>query len=574
MTLKILGIHIGHDSSACVIIDGKIIAASPEERFTRDKNDACFPINAINFSLKESNLRSEEIDLIAVPNTSLEREHSTFLNLSCINLYKDLKSKFRLKTRRFIANYLGINRIPSGEELPIYMDRPAFKKSTKIHFCHHHLAHASSAYYTSGFNKNEKSLIVTMDGVGGGISTAIWLAKNHKISALNKYNTDGSLGLFYSNATESLGWRQASDEWKLMGLAPYGEVGKIDLSQFHPHFSNGKLLKPYPYKKGAILREGRSNHPHSPEACDIKNHSKNISREDFAAQVQYIAEQEALKLIIPQLEKNQVNNLAVAGGCFMNIKLNGLLRDHKKVQNFWVYPDAGDAGLSIGAALHAHYENSEISHPNQIHKLDHLYYGPQYNNEQIKKELLAKGIKFEKHENITEVTAELLAQNLTIGWFQGRMEIGPRALGNRSIIMSPINPKNKNIINAKIKYRENFRPFCPSILEEEVNYWIENPKEEKFMASAYRVLDKQASKIPAVVHVDQTIRPQFVSKKTNNKYHNLISNFFKITKVPLLLNTSFNVKGEPIVCSPTDALRCFYSCGLDILVIGDYLIKK
>ncbi len=574
MTLNILGIHIGHDSSACVVIDGEIIAASPEERFTREKNDAGFPLNAINYCLKQSNLSSDQIDIIAVPHTALEREHSTFLNLSNINIYKDLKSKFKFKTRRFIANFLKIKRIPSGEELPIYMDRPFFNSKSKIHFCNHHLAHASSAYYTSGFNQNEKTLVVTMDGVGGGISTALWLAENYKISSLKKYNTDASLGFFYANATESLGWRQASDEWKLMGLAPYGEVGKIDLSQYHPHFSNGELLKAYHYKKGTLLREGRSNHFHSPEAIDIKNHAKNVSREDFAAQVQYIAEQEALKLIIPQLEQNQVSNLACAGGCFMNIKLNGLLRDHKKVKNFWVYPDAGDAGLSIGAALHAHYENEKIYYPKTISKIDHLYYGPQYSNEEIKEELNSKGIKFEKHEDISKVTAGLLAENLTIGWFQGRMEIGPRALGNRSILMSPINPKNKDIINAKIKYRENFRPFCPSILEEEVPNWIENPKDEKFMASAFKVLEEKASSIPAVVHVDKTLRPQFVSKKTNNKYHQLISNFFEITKVPILLNTSFNVKGEPIVCSPTDAIRCFYSCGLDILVIGDYLIKK
>ena len=234
----------------------------------------------------------------------------------------------------------------------------------------------------------------------------------------------------------------------------------------------------------------------------MKKILKNLTKEDFAAQVQKIAEDQALNLIIPRLKKHKLDHLACAGGCFLNIKLNGLLRNHENVKKFWTYPDSGDSGLSLGAAFHAHYKYEKATRSKKIMKLNHLYYGSNFTNEEIHKELISKGIKYEKHDDIYDITAKLLAKNLTIGWFQGSMEIGPRALGNRSILMSPINPENKNIINKKIKYKKKFRPFCPSILQEEVSKWIKDPRKEKFMTSSFKVLKNQQSKIPAVVHID------------------------------------------------------------------------
>ena len=570
--MNILGIQLGHDSSACILKDNKIIAASPEERFSRVKNDSGFPLKAIDFCLKEANLNSEEIDVIAIPQLNLTRMHLSYLDLDLVK-EKSLKISIKNKIKRKLKDRFIGQSIPKGTELPIYYKRPFFKENTKIHCCPHHKAHAASAYYTSGF-KDEKVLIVTMDGIGEGISSALWLADKNEIRKIKSYGKESSLGFFYGNATESLGWRISSDEWKLMGLAPYGKTKKIDLNNFHPHFNNGELTRPHKFKKITTLYDGQSQHFHSPESYDLKNLRRSISKEDFAAEVQRIAEEQALNFIIPNLIRYKTKNLAVAGGCFMNIKLNALLRDHKNVQNFWVYPDAGDAGLAIGASLDAYYSIKKKEEQKSIQKLKHLYYGPSFSNNKIKEILNEKAIKYTYFKNIEFEVAKYLKDNLTIGWFQGRMEIGPRALGNRSILMSPINAKNKDIINAKIKYRESFRPFCPSIHLDKAHEWIDNYKDEMFMASSFKANEINKNRIPAVVHVDGTLRPQLVSKKINSRYYDLIEEFYKLTDVPILLNTSFNVKGEPIVCNPIDAIRCFYSSGIDILVLNNYVIYK
>lgn len=570
--MNILGIQLGHDSSACILNGNEIIAASPEERFSRVKNDSSFPLKAIDFCLKEANLSSEQVDVIAIPQSNLTRHHECFLNLDIVR-ERNSKISFKNKIKRKLRDIFIKQLIPKGTELPIYYKRPFFKENTKIHCCHHHKAHAASAYYTSGF-KDEKVLIVTMDGVGEGISSALWLGSKNKLQKVKSYGTESSIGFFYGNATESLGWRISSDEWKLMGLAPYGTPKKIDLNNFHPHFKNGELYKPYKFKKITTLYEGQSQHFHSSESYELKNLRRFISQEDFAAEVQRVAEEQALKFIIPNLKKQKTKTLAVAGGCFMNIKLNALLRDNKDVKKFWVYPDSGDAGLAIGAALDAYYSIEKKEKQKSIKKLEHFYYGPSYSNDVIKETLDQKEIKYKYFKNIELEVAKYLNDNLTIGWFQGRMEIGPRALGNRSILMSPIKAENKDIINAKIKYRESFRPFCPSIHIDKADEWIDNSKDEMFMASSFKANKKNKTKIPAVVHVDGTLRPQLVSKEINPRYYNLIEEFYKLTNVPILLNTSFNVKGEPIVCTPVDAIRCFYSSGIDILVLNNFVIYK
>ena len=331
--MNILGIHHGHDSSSCNC-KRQTDFSKGEERFSRNKNDGGFPINSIKFCLKEANLNSKDVDIIAIPDLFLNRYHTSLLHLSTIQK-TSLKKRIIRKFKNKFTDYFGISQIPNGDQLPIYIKRIDFTENTSIHFCEHHKAHAAATYYTSGFS-DKKVLIVTMDGIGGGVSSALWLGEESKILPIKKYGPSSSIGIFYSNATEAIGWRVNSDEWKLMGLAPYGKLGKVDLSQFHPHYENGFLLKqnnPKFYAGGTIYRDGNFF-----MLIIMVQRNKNyiskldINTEDLAAEVQRISEQEILNFIIPNLEKHGTDHLACGGGCFMNIKLNGLLRDHKKVK--------------------------------------------------------------------------------------------------------------------------------------------------------------------------------------------------------------------------------------------------
>jgi carbamoyltransferase len=562
----ILGVHHGHDSSAALISNGIVLASAAEERFSRIKNDNSFPINAIDFCLAQAKISSVQVDAIAIPGKTHTQELEAFFDLSEVKgLSKNNLGVLKNKFKRFLnSNSLGLG------DLPLY--QPAIKvgNNCKLIYCGHHLSHAASAYYT-GHRFDSESLIITMDGHGEGISTAVWSGKGKKIKLLKSFDGGGSLGWLYGNATEALGWRHGSDEWKVMGLAPYG-FPKPDLFKgLHPVYSGGDLVKSYKFSPFKRWDDHGASHWHSKDAELMRERSKHVSKEDYAAEIQRLIEEQALELVVPWLQVLKTRSLYCAGGAFLNIKLNQRIWDLGILDKQWIFPDAGDAGLSVGAALYAFHLQNERA---EIKPINNIYWGPSYEDEEIRSILNDRGISYSYNTNPTKVIASFLAKNYVIGWFQGRMEAGPRALGNRSILMSPLHANNKDIVNAKVKYREGFRPFCPSILEEYAKEYLTEYRDERYMTTSFNATLRAQMKIPAVVHVDNTVRPQIVSEEQNPRYHDLINSFGKLTGEYALLNTSFNVKGEPVVCNPREAIKCFFDTGLDILCIGNFIVKK
>jgi len=563
--MKILGIRYGHDAAASLIIDGKIIADVAEERFTREKNDTSFPINAINYCLKHSGISSEEIDVLAIPGIELNPVFEVFFDIP-ENIKPKKPTTDILKKK--VEQYVKPKKVLPV--LPLYQKQYKLSSNCKIILVEHHLAHAASAYYTSGL-KNEKTLIVTMDGAGDGVSNAVWLGENNKITLLKKWGRNSSIGWFYANVTEALMWRQSSDEWKVMGLASYGKRKKGLFDGFHPIFKDGELITPHDFGKFGRWHDHGSNHYHGKDASELSKIAETVSQEDFAAEAQSVVEEQMFEIILPWLKKVDTKHLCCAGGCFLNVKFNQNLWYKNVLETQWVYPNPGDAGIASGAALYAYYsENPEA----EQFKMQHTYFGPEYTDEEIKEILDSRLIKYTYSENVEKDTAKFLSENKAVGWFQGRMEAGPRALGNRSILMSPLKAENKDIINAKVKYREAFRPFCPSLHHDKAGDYLKNIRDELFMVTSFDAKEEKKDKIPAVVHKDGTSRPQMVKEDVNPKYYNLIKEFGKLTGEYVVLNTSFNIKGEPIVCNPREAIKCFYDTGIDVLVMGSYIVEK
>ena len=565
--MKILGVRYGHDASAALIIDGKIIADVAEERFSRIKNDTSFPIKAIEYCLEEGKISSEELDILAISSDNFPPIFKVFFEFPETVLQK-IEPKGINKLKKRIEVFLkGGSFLPV---LPLYQKPFRLSEKCNIYLCEHHLAHAASAYYTSGL-KNEKVLIATMDGRGDLVSNAIWIGENNKISLLKKWDGESSIGWFYANVTEALMWRQSSDEWKVMGLAPYGKRQKGLFDGFHPVFKDGELVKAHNYGSFGRWTDHGANHYHGSDSNALHKIAQTINAEDFAAEAQEVVEEQMFNLILPWLEKTGIKHLCCAGGCFLNVKFNQNLWYRNVLETQWVYPNPGDSGLAVGAALSAHFNYF----PDAGHVLlQHTYYGPEFSNETIKEILDSRLINSKYYENIEAETAKHLSENKVVAWFQGRMEAGPRALGNRSILMSPLKAENKDIINAKVKYREKFRPFCPSVHYDKAKNYLENSRDELFMVTSFNARDEKKHLIPAVVHKDGTSRPQMVKKEVNERYYNLIDEFGKITGEYIILNTSFNIKGEPIVSNPREAIKCFYDTGIDVLVLGNYLIEK
>ncbi len=563
--MKILGIRNGHDSGASIIIDGTIVADIAEERLTRIKHDGSFPIKSIDFCLKQAGISSEGIDILAFPAKSVPAEAFIFF---------DIPDKYKSSTTKKIKKFIKTGQIDNKSNLPvlpIYQEQYKLSNSCKIHLAGHHRSHAASAYYTSGIEDHQECMIVTMDGIGEGISTAIWKGINKKIKIIESFGTNASLAWFYGNSTEALGWRHGSGEWKLMGLAPYGKPQKGVLKNFHPEFENGALSKPHNFKEFGRWSDHGANHYHGQDAIELNKILQKMKREDFAAEVQRIVEEQAFNLILPLLEKENIRHICCAGGFFLNVKFNQKLWYTGKLDTQWIFPNSGDSGLSLGAALDAcfHFQPKTINR-----KLDHLYFGPEFSNDEIKELLDERFLSYQYVENPSKTAARYLSKNLTVGWFQSKMESGPRALGHRSILMSPLKKENKDIINAKIKYREKFRPFCPSMLYKKKDEYLINARDEEFMVTSFEVKPEKINKIPAVVHEDITARPQMVKQNTNPLFYQLIAEFGRITGEYVILNTSFNVRGEPIVTHPREAIRCFFDTGLDAVIIGNYLLTK
>jgi carbamoyltransferase len=547
--MNILGIRFGHDSSAVLMSDGRLVADVAEERFARIKHFSGLPTESVSYCLEAGGIGSMDLDMIAVASNRGDA---------------GLNHLFQLESKA--AAPRGEKQIP-----PLYFKQFPVSPSCQVVQIEHHLAHAACAYYASRFR--EKALIVTCDGLGGGVSVGVWRGEDGIITALEKFPAAGSVGWFYSNVTEALGWMHGEGEGITMGLAPYGDHAKCQgvLEGFHPRYAAGRLARPHDFGMSYIWNERGACEFHFEQAGAIKALANRHGAEHIAAEAQRVLEEQIAEIVYPWLKTENTRSLCCAGGVFLNVKLNQRVWCSGNVDKHFVYPDAGDSGLAHGAAMWAARNAAgETLADTPLH----LYYGPQYSDEEVQALLEARGIRYRVSDRVEEEAADALAANCIVAWFQGRMEFGPRALGNRSILMSPSKAENKDIINSRVKFREAFRPFCPSLPEEAAPEYIERHRPEPFMITSFDVKSAKAGRIPAVVHRDRTLRPQTVGKKINPRYWNLLHEFGKRTGDPVLLNTSFNIKGEPMICSPREAIRGFFDSGIDLLVMGNVVVEK
>ncbi len=592
---KILGISaFYHDSAASILIDGKIIAAAQEERFTRKKHDASYPFNAVEFVLNFSNLTLKDVDYIVFyekPFLKFERLLETYLAFAPKGFQSFSKAMpIWLRDKLFQKKML-IDELKRHDS--------TFDSKDKLRFSEHHLSHAASAFFPSPF---KEAIVLTADGVGEWATTTVAIGSENKLEIKKEIHFPHSLGLLYSAFTYYAGFKVNSGEYKLMGLAPYGKAiykdilydYLVDVKEDGSFHLNQKYFN---YSTGLTMINDKF--------CNLFGKKKRSSDEDkleqfhmnIAASIQEVTEEIMIKLVKSLKKEYKVNNLCLAGGVALNCVANGKILKENIFEKVWIQPAAGDAGGSLGAALsYWHIELKNIRDVNENDSMQGSYLGPEYNQKDIEKELSNLGANFEilDEHKIADKTSEKLKDGNVIGWFQGRMEFGPRALGGRSIIGDPTSDKMQKILNLKVKYRESFRPFAPSVLSEKVNEWFELNEISPYMLLVAKVknekifkmskkeeelfgiekLNVKRSEIPAVTHVDYTARIQTVHKKTNERYYNLINKFYEKKNCPVLINTSFNVRGEPIVNTPADAFKCFMGTELDYLVIGNCFLEK
>ena len=590
----ILGISaFYHDSAACILKDGKIIAAAQEERFTRKKHDPGYPKFAIDFVLKYANLNLSEVDQIVFfekPFLKFERLLETYVGFAPKGFVSFARAMpLWIKEKLFQKNYL-FNKLKQHDV--------NYKSDNNIYFSDHHLSHAASAFFPSPF---EEAVILTADGVGEWATTTVAIGKGNNLEIKKEIHFPHSLGLLYSAFTYYTGFKVNSGEYKLMGLAPYGnpiyedKVKKlIDIKDDGTFRLDQKYFN---YATGLTMTNNKFNNLFGQKPRNPKKDKITQFHMDIAASIQKVTEEIMIKLSKSIKEEYQIKNLCLAGGVALNCVANGKILKEKIFENIWIQPAAGDAGGSLGAALVLWYteqDNKRIVNP--LDDMKGSYLGNEFTQEQIEKDLKNLGAEFEilEYEKLIDKTAEFLSKEKAIGWFQGRMEFGPRALGGRSILGDPRSDKMQKNLNLKVKYRESFRPFAPSVLREDLSDWFDmnidspymllvssvNPNKKIEMNEEQKNLfgiDKlniKRSEIPAVTHVDYSARVQTVTKETNSRYYDLISKFKEKTGCPVIVNTSFNVRGEPIVNTPTDAFNCFMGTELDYLVIGNCILKK
>ena len=593
--INILGISaFYHDSAATLIQNGEIIAAAQEERFSRVKHDKKFPKNAIKYVLEEGKIELHNVDYVVFfekPFLKFERLLETYLAFAPKGFKSfSLAMPAWLREKLFQKKYL-FDFLQNLDE--------DFKDIKKIKFSEHHYSHAASAFYPSPF---EEAIILTLDGVGEWATTTVAHGKGNKITMLKEMHFPHSLGLLYSAFTYYVGFKVNSGEYKVMGLAPYGKSiyknlilenlidlkndGSFRLDMSYFNFATGLTMtnKKFDDLFGQPVRK-------SEEELLTQFHM------DIAASVQAVTEEIVLRLTKNIASEYKIKNLCLAGGVALNCVANGKILKNKIFNKIWIQPAAGDAGGSLGAALA--YWHQELKKKRIVNSTDTMkgsYLGPKFENNIIEKELKVLNANFKKHkeDELIDILAKELSTKKTIGWFQGRMEFGPRALGGRSILADPRSAEMQKVLNLKVKFRESFRPFAPSILNEEACNWFELDEESPYMLLVANIkkeiqipmtteqknlfgiekLNIKRSEIPAVTHVDYSARVQTVHKETNPRYYKLIKKFNELTKCPILVNTSFNIRGEPIVCSVEDAFRCFMGTNLDILVVEDFILYK
>jgi carbamoyltransferase len=593
--VKILGLSaFYHDAAAALVVDGKIVAAAQEERFTRRKHDPAFPRHASRFCLDFAALKPAELD------------HVVFYD------------KPLLKFERLLETYLAF--APKGfasfaSFLPVWMKDKLFHKNTlvreleqslqhdvdwreKLLFSEHHVSHAASAFFASPF---ETAAVLTLDGVGEWTTTSLAIGNGSNLAMIKEIRFPHSLGLLYSAFTSYTGFRVNSGEYKLMGLAPYGEpryarLIKDRLIDIKADGSFRLNLAYFDYCTGASMTHQRFHDlfgaaPRQPESPITQ------LQMDLAASIQAVTEEVLIKLVRSALRETGERNLCLAGGVALNSVANGKLLREPQLDRLWIQPAAGDAGGAVGAALAAYHLHGHKPRrcDGSRDAMNGTYLGPEYSQHDIETRLKAAGAAFAVlgDHDLIEACAKSLERGEAVGWHQGRMEFGPRALGNRSILADPRSPATQKRLNLKIKFRESFRPFAPAVLREHVGDWFDYDGDSPYMALVVPINDKQRvapsetrqlcgleklnvtrSTIPAVTHVDGSARIQTVDADTNPRFHALIRRFAEITGYPLLVNTSFNVRGEPIVCSPEDSFRCFMGTECETLAIGNCLLRK
>ena len=592
--IAIIGISaFYHDSAAALIIDGEIIAAAQEERFTRKKHDPSYPVNAINYCLCEAGLSLAQVDHIAFydkPFLKFERLLETYVAFAP----KGFQS-FRMAMPVWLREKLFLKHMLIKEIKKI--DKSF--DSNKLMFGEHHFSHAASAFYASPF---EEAVVLTLDGVGEWATTTVSIGKGHELDIVKEIHFPHSLGLLYSAFTYYIGFKVNSGEYKVMGLAPYGE----------PKYKDLILEKLIDLKEDGSFRLNQSYFNYATGLTMVNQKFVDLFGEpirkpdtdrltqfhmDIAASVQAVTEEVVLTMIRSLSKEYNIPNLCMAGGVALNCVANGKILNDKTFKDIWIQPASGDAGGALGGALavwHTELNKPRVVNPNDSMKGSYL--GPMYEQGSIEKELLDCGAKFDSvtEDEMIEQASQALDDGKAVGWFQGRMEFGPRSLGNRSILGDPRSEKMQKILNLKVKYRESFRPFAPSVLREDISEWFEADYNSPYMLLVDDVkkdkrikmtkeeeslfgIDKlniKRSSIPAVTHVDYSARIQTVHKETNPKYHALITKFKEKTDCSVVVNTSFNVRGEPIVCTPQDAFRCFMGTELDVLVVGNCVLRK
>lgn len=582
--MYVLGIFQGHDSSTSLVKDGQIVASCAEERLTRIKHYSLLPWRSLRFCLENEGIKASDLDLVVFPSIAknelirvlLNRQKETLFSQPNPEEEKKLFDYLRVLALEFLRK-IDFYAVPSKP--PTYVQRYSYPKNKPIWHIDHHLAHAASAYFASGFH--EKTLVVTADGSGDGLATTIWVGENGKLTPRLRLGRRSSLGAFYGLVTEALGWWVGDGEGKTMGLAPYGNCQKTKglLDKFLPIYKDGQLKKGYNWGYPAMWIDQGTAHFHfrDKDINEVQSLIKKYGRENVAAEAQRVLEEQMLNLVIPWIKKEKVKYLAAAGGVFLNVKANQKIWETGLLNDFFVFPDAGDGGVAAGAALYGYFASKPKKYL-KTKQIDNTYWGTEYSLKEIEDILKTRRIKYQKlpQDKMVKKIAQILTKNETVTIFSGAMESGPRALGHRTILMSPLKAKNKDKINSNIKYREPFRPFCPSMTPKAAQeYLIQPTPNPAFMIFSFSVPKNKAKKIPAVVHVDATSRPQVVKRQTEPLYYDIINEFGKLTGVPVLLNTSFNIRGEPIVCSPEDAIKCFFDTGLDYLIFeGQLIISK
>ncbi len=590
---SILGISaFYHDSAACLLVNGKIIAAAQEERFTRKKHDYSYPYNAIEFVLSYAELKLSDVDKIVFfekPFLKFERLLETYIAFAPKGFPSFVKAiPLWVKEKLFQKKFLFDNLKRHDKK---------YISNKNLFFSDHHLSHAASAFFPSPYNE---SIIITADGVGEWATTTVAIGKNNKIEIKKEIHFPHSLGLLYSAFTYYTGFKVNGGEYKLMGLAPYGkptyvnEIRKlIDIKNDGTFRLNQDYFN---YATGLTITNEKFNKLFGKKPRDPVNESLSEFHMNIAASIQNVTEEIMIKLARSVAKEYRIKNLCLAGGVALNCVANGKILKENIFENIWVQPAAGDAGGSVGAALALWHD--DLGNERKISSSDSMncsYLGPEYSDEKIKNILNEIGAEYKKLETneMLDLTVENLIKGNAIGWFQGRMEFGPRALGNRSILGDARSPDMQKKLNLKVKFRESFRPFAPSILYEDLNDWFDLKNESPYMLMVTNVVKSKLtqnfnddnskkgleklniirSEIPAVTHVDNSARVQTVTKK-NGIYYELIKKFKNKTGCPVIVNTSFNVRGEPPVNTPIDAYKCFMSTDLDLLVIGNYVLQK